>query len=109
MVGARRLTRRQAAMSSPRRLTQAPHSFGLCGARGLSRRRQERFLSVAPEPRRPTVVLQSPLRTDLDLKVRCRHGKCTVERASSLEGTDQLIGFVLTDSGQRKVKPGRIE
>ena len=51
----------------------------------------------------------SALRTHLNLKIRCRHGKCAVERASSLEGTDQLIGFVLTDSGQRKVKPDRIE
>ena len=54
-------------------------------------------------------MARSLLSADVHIDLWCRHCKCAIERASSFERIDELVAFVVTDPGQGKIKPDRVE
>jgi hypothetical protein len=54
-------------------------------------------------------MARSLLSADVHIDLWCRHGKCAIEWASSFERIDELVAFVVTDPGQGKIKPDRVE
>jgi hypothetical protein len=54
-------------------------------------------------------MARSLLSADVHIDLWCRHCKCAIEWASSFERIDELVAFVVTDPGQGKIKPDRVE
>src|SRR4029077_14180978 len=54
-------------------------------------------------------MARSLLSADVHIDLWFRHCKCAKEWASSFERIEELVAFVVTDPGQGKIKPARVE